>query len=199
LALIVRAAYASAGDRKLRNSDDRRDNGRGRKFRTSNGASHVRGRWRVWHWPALIGALAVVVTVVAVVTRTANAGPEQFTLRMRPAPPLTMTDCIAEATPYGYSSRGAARICSAGMARSWYHAVLKNNGGGDYPLCRAQAFDAAGNIVFSGHLVFDFGGRPAGLYAYGHRSVSFSWYLPDVSRAVARYVARCSANNSPPI
>jgi hypothetical protein len=157
------------------------------------------GRWRVWRWSALIAALAIVITVVAVVTRTSNAAPEQLTLRMSSAPPLTMTACIAEATPYGYSPDGAAEICSFGLGRSWYRAILKNNGGGAYPLCRAKAFDADSNIVFSGQLVFDFGGRPAGLYAYGRRSVSFSWYLPDVSRAVARYVARCSVNNNPPI
>lgn len=153
----------------------------------------------MWRWSSLIAALAIVVTVVAVATRTSNAAPEQFTLRMRPAPPLTMTECIAEATPYGYSPRGATEICSAGMDRSWYHALLKNNGGGAYPLCTAKAFDADGNIVFSGQLDFDFGGHPAGLYAHGHRSMSFFWYVPDVSRAVARYVARCSVNNNPPI
>jgi hypothetical protein len=159
----------------------------------------MRGRWRVWHWSASIAALAIVVTVVAVVTRASNATPEQFILRMRPARPLTMTECIAEATPYGYSPRGASEICSVGIGRSWYHALLKNNGGGAYPLCTAKAFDADSNVVFSGQLVFDFGGLPAGLYAHGRRSVSFSWYLPDVSRAVARYVARCSVNTSPPI
>lgn len=159
----------------------------------------MRSRWRAWHWLALIAALAIGVTVVAVVTRASNAAPEQFTLLMRPAPRLTITECKAEATPYGFSPHGAAEICSAGMSRSWYHAVLNNNGGGAYPLCRAKAFDADRNIVFSGQLVFDFGGQPAGLYAHGHRSVSFSWYLPDVSRPVARYVASCSVNPSPPI
>jgi hypothetical protein len=92
-----------------------------------------------------------------------------------------------------------SEICSVGKDRSWYQAVLKNNGGRAYPLCSAKAFDAGGDIVFSGQLVLDFGGRPAGLYASGHRSMSVSWYLPDVSRPVARYVARCSVNKSPPI
>lgn len=159
----------------------------------------MRGRWRIWHWSALIAALAIPVTLAAVVKRTSNAAPEQFTLRMRPARPLMMTECIAEATPYGYGPRGATEICSVAMGRSWYHALLKNNGRGAYPLCTAKAFDADSNIVFSGQLDFDFGGHPAGLYAHGHRSVSFFWYLPDVSRAVARYIARCSVDNSPPI
>jgi hypothetical protein len=119
----------------------------------------MRGRWRVWHWSALIAALAIVVTVAAFVTRTSNAAPEQFTLRMRPAPPLTMTECIAEATPYGYSPHGASEICSVGLGRNWYRAILKNNGAGAYPLCRAKAFEADSNIVFSGQLVFDFGGH----------------------------------------
>jgi hypothetical protein len=156
------------------------------------------GRWRVWPWSAAIAAsLAVVATVMVVVTN--NAGSEQLTLRMRPAPPLKMTECIAKATPHGYSPYGAAAICSLGKGRSWYRAVLNNSGGDAYPLCSAKAFDSRGNIVFSGQLVFDFGGFPAGLYAQGHRSVSFSWYLPNVSRPVARYLATCSVNSNPPI
>ena len=156
------------------------------------------GRWRIWHWMALIAAaLAVVVTVVVVVA--GNAAPEQFALRMRPAPPLTMTECIAAATSHGYGPDGASGICSVGKGRRWYRAVLKNNGGGAYPLCSATGFDSGGNIVFSGQLVLSFGGFPAGLFASGHHSVSFSWYLPTVSRPVARYVATCSVNNSPPI
>jgi hypothetical protein len=163
-----------------------------------NGAGRMTGRWRVRHWMALIAAaLAVVVTVVVVVT--GNAAPEQFTLRMRPAPPLMMTECIAAAASHGYGPAGASEICLAGKDRSWYHAVLTNNGAGAYPLCSAQGFDSGGNIVFSGQLVLAFGGYPAGLFAYGHHSVSFSWYLPTVSRPVARYVATCSVNNSPPI
>jgi hypothetical protein len=136
---------------------------------------------------------------VAVLVVTSSAGSEQLTLRMRPAQPLTMTECIAEATPHGYSPDGAAAICSLGQDRSWYRAVLTNSGGDAYPLCSAKAFDSRGNIVFSRQLVFDFGGWPAGLHAQGHRSVSFSWYLPDVSRPVARYLATCSVNNNPPI
>ncbi len=158
----------------------------------------MRGRWQVWRWWAMIAAaVAIAVTVVVVVTN--NAGSEQLTLRMRPALPLTMTECIAEATPHGYTPHGAAAICSVGKGRSWYRAVLTDSGGDAYPLCRAKAFDSRGNIVFSGQLVFDFGGWPAGLYAHGHSSVSFSWYLPEVSRPVARYLATCSVNSTPPI
>jgi len=89
--------------------------------------------------------------------------------------------------------------CSFGQGRSWYRAVLTNSGGDAYPLCSARAFDSRGNIVFSGQHVFDFGGWPAGLQAQGHRSDSFSWYLPDVSRPVVRYLATCSVDNNPPI
>jgi hypothetical protein len=158
------------------------------------------GRWPVWRRLAFIGTLAIVVAAVAIATKTGRAGPgQQFSLRMSPAPAPMMTECVAEATSYGYSLHGASEVCSVGNGRSWYHAVLKNTGGGAYPLCRAAAFDAHGNIVFNGQLFFGFGGRPAGMYAQGHRSVSFSWYLPHVSRAVARYVPRCTVNTSPPI
>ncbi len=77
------------------------------------------GRWRVWLWMALIAAaLAIVVTVVVVVT--GKAASEQFTLRMRPTPPLTMTECIAAATSHGYGPDGASGICSVGRGRRWY-------------------------------------------------------------------------------
>jgi hypothetical protein len=157
----------------------------------------MRDRRRAWRWLAVIAAAVAI--VVAVVVVTDSAGSEQLTLRMRPAPPLKMTECIAEATPHGYSPRGAAAICSFGQGRSWYRAVLTNSGGDAYPICSAKAFDSRGSIVFSGQLFFVFGGWPAGLHSRGHRSVSFSWYLPDVSRPVARYMATCSVNNSPPI
>jgi hypothetical protein len=158
----------------------------------------MRGRRRVWRWLAVIAAaVAIVETVVVVVTN--NAGSEQLTLQMTPAPAPTMTECIAEATTHGWSPHGAFAICAVGKGRSWYRAVLTNSGGDAYPLCSARAFDSRGNIVFSGQLFFAFGGLPAGLYAQGHRSFSFSWYLPNVSRPVARYLATCSVNSNPPI
>jgi hypothetical protein len=158
----------------------------------------MRGRWRVWCSLTVIAAgLTVAVAVLVVVTN--NARSEQLTLRMRPALPLKMTGCIAEATPHGYSPVGAAAICALGKGRSWYRAVLNNSGDDAYPLCNAKAFDSRGNVVFSGQLVFDYGGLPAGFHALGHRSVSFSWYLPNVSRPVARYLATCSVNGNPPI
>jgi hypothetical protein len=76
---------------------------------------------------------------------------------------------------------------------------LTNHSGGAYPLCDAKALDSTGKIVFNGPLFFTFGGGIAGLYARGHRSVTFSWYLPDISRPIARYVATCAVNNNPPI
>jgi hypothetical protein len=118
---------------------------------------------------------------------------------MKPAPQLPIRVCIAEARRYGYSTWGAASICAASEGRSWYHAVLTNRGPGAYPACKATAFGTHGNAVFTGQLLFSFGGVPAGLFAPGHRSIAFDWYLPKKTHGpVARYTAACSVNASPP-
>jgi hypothetical protein len=125
--------------------------------------------------------------------------PAQFTMQMRPALPLPTMTCISEARGYGYSPVGAGSICAAGKGRSWYHAVLTNRGSGAYPACEATGLDARGRAIFNGQLLFLFGGRPAGLFAPGHRSVTFDWYLPGKTRgAVASYTAACAVNPNPP-
>jgi hypothetical protein len=75
---------------------------------------------------------------------------------------------------------------SQGQGRTWYHAVLDNRGGDAYP-------------AFSGLLFFIFGGLPVGLDAKGHQSTAFTWYLPEVSAPIARYVTSCGVDEHPPI
>jgi len=129
----------------------------------------------------------------------ASHRPVQFTMQMRPAPPLPTNACISEARGYGYSTLGAASICAAGGGRSWYYAVLTNRGSGAYPACEATGLDAHGKTIFSGQLLFLFGGKPAGLFAPGHRSITFEWYLPGKTRsAVTSYAAACTVNANPP-
>jgi hypothetical protein len=125
--------------------------------------------------------------------------PVQFTIQMRPAPPLLTKACIYQARRYGYSTLGAASICAAGAGRRWYHAVLTNRGPSAYPACKATGLDAHGKAIFNGQLLFLFGGVPAGLFAPGHRSVTFDWYLPKrTCGAVTGYTAACEVNANPP-
>jgi len=124
---------------------------------------------------------AIAVAVAVIVVLIAIHPPAQITLRLRHVAPLTMAACISEATHFGYSVDGARNICSFGKSRSWYHAVLTNKGQGAYPSCRATGFDRSGKAVFGGSLPFALGGFPAGLFARGHRSIAFYWYLPSNS------------------
>ena len=129
-----------------------------------------------WYWPVLFAVplIGLVTAVVVIAVTSARRGPVELTLRMRPAPPQTIAGCIGQLTSYGFSSSAASQLCSLGAGRSWYHAVLTSHGAGAYPLCHARALDSRGKIVFSGPLFFNFGGGIAGLYARGHRSVTFS-------------------------
>lgn len=141
-----------------------------------------------------------IASVVAGCAGQASRQPGQFVLRMRPVAPLTTTACISEARSYGYSAEGGASICAFGGGRQWYQAVLINKGPGAYPACQATGFDAHGTAVFTGQLPLTFAGFPAGLFAKGHRSTAFYWYLPQTTRRpVARYTATCSVNSNPPI
>jgi hypothetical protein len=145
---------------------------------------------------ALVVAAALVMTIGGC---GASHRPVQFTLQMKPALPPPTKACISEARRYGYSPAGAESICAAGRGRSWYHAVLTNRGPGAYPACKAAGLDANGKAVFNGQLLFLFGGIPAGLFALGHRSIAFDWYLPGKTRRpVAHYMAACLPNPSPP-
>jgi hypothetical protein len=151
-----------------------------------------------WLYPAAVIALAAIGIVTGIAVGSRHAAP-QLTLQLAPTTTLTMRACVAEVTPAGYTVAAARSICSFGRERPWYHARLTNNGAGAYPSCSANGFDSRGKIVFSGPLVFSFGGFPDGLYAKGHRSTAFSWYLPRaVSRQVERYVAVCQVDASPP-
>jgi hypothetical protein len=156
-----------------------------------------RSRWPALFAVALAGVAAAGVVIAVALAPGRPGGPAQLTLRMRPAAPLTTAVCTGELTRYGFSRRGASQLCSVGTGRTWYRAVLTNRGSGAYPRCRAKGRDSDGKIVFSGPVVLTFGGI-AGLYARGHRSMTFSWYLPAVSGPVTRYVATCSVNDHPP-
>jgi hypothetical protein len=149
-------------------------------------------------WASLTVGVAAALTM-AIGGCGASHRPAQLTMQMRPAPPLPTKTCILEARRYGYSLPGAESICAAGGGRNWYHAVLTNRGPGAYPACEATGLDTHGKTIFNGQLLFLFGGIPAGLFAPGHRSVTFDWYLPEKTRgAVASYAAACAVNaNSP--
>jgi hypothetical protein len=91
-------------------------------------------------------------------------------------------------------------VCRAGKGRSWYRAVLTNHGPGAYPACTVTAISLHGRVVFSGTILLSFGGAPAGLFAPGHRSVAFDWYLPrKTHRPIIRYTAACSVDSNPPV
>jgi hypothetical protein len=52
-------------------------------------------------------------------------------------------------------------------------------------------------VVFRGLVPFDFAG-PRGLFALGHRSIEFSWYLPrQPGPAAVRYATSCAARPNP--
>jgi hypothetical protein len=136
------------------------------------------------------GAVAVVVVVWAL-------RPAQVALSMRAVRPLTMAACVAETHHYGYSIGAAGVICEPGTDGSWYHARLTNMGPYAFMSCVATGYDSRGKVVFHGLLPFTFA-DPRGLFAPGHRSIVFSWYLPQaVTAPVARYVATCSARQYP--
>jgi predicted small lipoprotein YifL len=119
--------------------------------------------------------------------------PSQVSLSMRPARPLSRAACVEETHRYGYSIAAAGNICQRGIGQSWYHARLTNNGPYAFMRCVATGYDSHEKAVFHGLLPFEFGGI-RGLFAPGHRSIAFSWYLPHrTSAPVARYVATCSA------
>ena len=150
----------------------------------------TRRRYWVAFTPLIIGAAVAIVVIW--VTR-----PAQVTLIMRPVRPLTIAACAAEAHQYGYSLSAAAGFCEAGTGHSWYFARLTNRGPYDFMSCAATGYDSRGQNVFHGPLPFEFAGI-RGLFAPGHRTITFTWYLPQItSAAVARYTATCTARHYP--
>jgi hypothetical protein len=143
----------------------------------------------------LVALLAGGVIAVAVFHPTKSS---QVTMAMKPAAPLTTAACVSQARHFGgYSAGAAGLLCGTGHGLSWYHARLTNQGGYDFTRCRATGYDAGGRVVFRGLLPFDFAGT-RGLFAPGHRSIEFSWYLPRQSgSAAARYVTACVARQYP--
>jgi hypothetical protein len=131
---------------------------------------------------------------------TQTTSSAQITLRMSSRSTLGTTPCIAEARRFGgYSVAPATALCRVGSNREWYDAVITNSGPGAYPACTATAFDQQGNVVFHAPLSFALGGFPAGLFATGHRSIAFDWYLPGKAQGpVSRYMAACAINPNPP-
>jgi hypothetical protein len=153
----------------------------------------VRGQSRFWLPPAILIASGAVAVVMIWALRPTT----QVSLSMRPVRPLTAAACVAEARHYGYSTGGAGTICPSGTAHSWYHALLTNNGPYALMSCAATGYDSRGKTVFHGPLLFGFGGV-RGLFAPDHRSIAFSWYLPQaVTAPVTRYAATCSARPYP--
>jgi hypothetical protein len=164
-----------------------------------------RRQGRMWRWdrygPLVIPvAVAIVLALVFALIRVIqSSGPAQFTLRMQSSPPLTLAACGAEVATYGWNVQGGPpAICRLGEGKTWYHAMLVNHGGDAYPDCRATAFDARGKVLFSRDLYFNFAGY-TGLEARGHRSTAFTWYIPNISAPVARYVTSCVVEQNPPI
>ena len=123
----------------------------------------------------------------------------QFSLQMRPVPPLSAGACMAEARHYGYTSGAGSVICAPGRQRGWHRAVLTNRGPYGLPRCVATGFGAQGQRVFAGPLWFEIGGT-RGMFVPAHRSVTFYWYLPaQARRPVARYAATCTRVANPPV
>lgn len=145
--------------------------------------------------------LALVIFVAAScavgVWRTVHE-PAQFALRLRPVAPMTTTACVSETKRFGYSTEGGRSICAAGQRRSWYRAIITNTGDGAYPACSATAVGPHGAAIFHGPLAFTLGGIP-GLFVPGHRTITFSWYLPRrTGGRIIRYSGSCSVNTHPP-
>jgi len=148
---------------------------------------------RRWYWVALSGLIvAAAVALILSLTR-----PPQIVMSMRPAKPLTLDACAAEAHTQGYSLSAGQLVCGPGAFVPWYHAVLTNRGAYALVSCTATAYDSDRRSVFNGRLAFElFGIR--GLFAPAHRSIGFYWYLPQAaSGPVSRYVATCSTEPYP--
>jgi hypothetical protein len=162
----------------------------------------VRGSLEYWirrygvvrYLVVLVALLAGGVIAVAVFHPAKSS---QVTMAMKPAAPLTTAACVSQARHYGYAAAPAGALCATGRGLSWYHARLTNKGGYDFTRCRATGYDAGGRVVFRGLVPFDFAG-PRGLFAPGHRSIEFSWYLPrQAGSPAARYVTDCTARQYP--
>ena|SRR6266550_7305957 len=128
-------------------------------------------------------------------------GSSQLKLQMTPRSPLSINACIEETRSFGgYSVATGHDVCRSGRDMPWYHGVLTNDGDGAYPACVAQGFDRVGKVVFNGPVSLMFGGFPAGLFAKGHRSESFDWFIDtQPSGRIVRYSTSCSVNDDPPI
>jgi hypothetical protein len=144
---------------------------------------------------AVIVVALVAGGVIAVTVFRPHRSP--VTLSMRPVPPLTTAACVTEVRHYGYGAGPAGDLCRPAAGQRWYHARLTNRGPQDFMSCTARGFSSSGQVVFSGRLPFEFGGI-RGLFAPGHRAITFSWYLPrKTASPVARYTATCSARPYP--
>lgn len=152
----------------------------------------MRGRRRYWIVGLSGTAVAVAVALVLWLTR-----PPQIVLSMRPAHPLMLDACAAEAHAQGYSLLAGKDLCRAGASVPWYHAVLTNRGGYAQVSCSATGYDSHSLVAFNGLLGLElFGIR--GLFAPGHQTIRFYWYLPEAASApIKRYVATCSVEPYP--
>jgi hypothetical protein len=153
----------------------------------------IKRSWLVRY--AVIVIALVAGGVIAVTVFKPHRSP--VALSLRPAPALTAAACRAEVRHYGYGAGPAAALCRSASGQSWYHAKLANHGPYQYMSCSAVGYDSRGRVVFTGPLPFEFAGI-RGLFAPGHRSISFAWYLPrKPASAVARYTATCAARQYP--
>lgn len=154
--------------------------------------------WIKRSWLARYAVIVIALVaggVIAVTVFKPHRSP--VTLDLRPATPLTTAACITEVRHYGYGAGPAGSLCQSSTGQSWYHARLTNRGPQAFMSCSATGFGPRGEVVFKGPLPFEFGGV-RGLFAPGHRSITFSWYLPrKAASAVARYTATCSARQYP--
>lgn len=134
--------------------------------------------------------------VIAVTVFKPHRAPH-VTMSMRPAPALTTAACATQVRRFRYGTATASSLCQSGRGQTWYQAKLTNRSPASYMNCSATGFDARGKVVFTGPLLFEFGGI-RGLFAPAHRSITFAWYLPrQPASPVTRYTATCSARGYP--
>jgi hypothetical protein len=128
-----------------------------------------------------------------------------ITATVKPIPPLSMSDCVAEMRRWGRGGSTATSACREGRGRAWFRAVVANTTGDRTAvLCDVYAFRASGKqigakIPVPVYIVQE----PGVMVLNAHQTRTVEWFFdphdaPKNIGAAARFITRCRRNPSPP-
>jgi hypothetical protein len=100
-----------------------------------------------------------------------------------------------------FGGNGFDALCRRELKdRAWFRASVTNVGhSGGYLVCSLKAFDAKGNVLYSGGAGPSPIGAIAGPLVDPGQTFAWTYYMPALHRQIASYAGGCSATEQPAI